>query len=365
MKNRWMFRRIWALMMAWMLVLSLTACSGAGNGGDTDAPEDPVTQGGLESMVIPWGEDGSITQQAIDSKSMIICFMSGEGVEIKSDSDTAFAESKWGDSALIAFPNGQTMLIDAGMQDYAQLLVMNLKAMGITKLDYVVASHRHNDHVGAMTSQHGPLYNFEIGQIYSTGILNSSASNPAALEGAANKLGIPNDYLAKGDTLDIGAVHIEILWPLPGQAKTSTSSTEDCNNGSLVMRFDYGETSALFTGDLYKSGETQMIRELGDQVGKLDVDVLKIPHHGRQTSSSGDLIKAVSPKVAMSTGAIIMEPTIYGQYAQRGAAVYMDVYDGYVKVSMDGTNVTTECSRDRGVIEAYEKFDKAFNIQRG
>ena len=363
MKKRQILLRMAALLVSLMMALALFGCGekpeDSGNTGD---PEGPNTDGGLESMVIPWGEDGSIIQQAVDSKSLIICFMSGEGVEIKSDSDTAFAESKWGDSALIAFPNGQTMLIDAGMQDYAELLVMNLKAMGITKLDYVVASHRHNDHVGAMTSQHGPLYHFEIGQIYSTGILNSNASNPAALEGVANKLSIPNDYLAKGDTLDIGDVHIEILWPLPGQVKTSTSSTEDCNNGSLVMRFDYGDTSALFTGDLYKSGEIQMIRELGGDVAKLDVDVLKVPHHGRQTSSSSDLIKAVTPKVAMATGAIIMEPTIYAQYAKQGAAVYMDVYDGYVKVTMDGTNVTTECSRDRGVIEAYEKFDKAFQI---
>ena len=361
MKKRFPLRRLAALLLSVML-LALTACGDKPDTGNTDTPVPPETDNSLESKVIPWGEQGSIIQQAVDSKSMIICFMSGEDLVIKSDAETAFAEDKWGDSALIAFPNGQTMLIDAGMQDYAELLVMNLKAMGITKLDYVVASHRHNDHVGAMTSQHGPLYQLEIGQIYSTGILNSSASNPAAIEGAANKLHIPNDYLAKGDTLDIGDVHIEILWPLPGQVKTSTSSTEDCNNGSLVMRFDYGDTSALFTGDLYKSGEIQMIRELGGDVAKLDVDVLKVPHHGRQTSSSSDLIDAVSPKVAMATGAIIMEPTIYAQYAKRGAAVYLDVYDGYVKVTMDGTNVSVECSRDRGTIEVYEKFDKAFNI---
>ena len=355
--------RLTALLLTLVMVLALAGCSSQ----PSDVPEEPVDpslQGDLASMVIPWGKDGSITQQAIDSKSMIICFMSGEGLEIKSDSETAFAESKWGDSALIAFPNGQTMLIDGGMQDYAELLTLNLQSLGVTKLDYVVASHRHNDHIGGLISQKGPLYNFEIGQIYSSGIYNSNSSNPAGLEGVSQTQNIPNGYLAKGDTLDIGEVHMEVLWPLPGQVKTSTTSTEELNSGSVVLRFDYGETSALFTGDLYKSGELQMIRELGDDVAKLDVDVLKIPHHGRQTSSSDDLIKAVTPKVAMSTGAIIMEPDIYSHYAREGTAVYMDVYDGYVKVTMDGTNVSTETSRDRGEIAVYDKFDKAFNIVR-
>ena len=77
-----------------------------------------------------------------------------------------------------------------------------------------------------------------------------------------------------------------------------------------------------------------------------------------------DLIKAVKPQVAMSTGAIIMEPDIYSHYAREGTAVYMDVYDGYVKVAMDGTNVSTETSRDRGEIAVYDKFDKAFHIVR-
>ena len=62
--------------------------------------------------------------------------------------------------------------------------------------------------------------------------------------------------------------------------------------------------------------------------------------------------------------AIIMEPDIYSHYARVGAATYMDVYDGYVKVTLDGTNVSTETSRDRGEIAVYDKFDKAFHIVR-
>ena len=362
MKKRTILCRLSALVLALLLSLSLAACGEKPVDDSKEPQQGSQPSNGLESMVIPWGKDGSIIQQAVDSKSMIICFMSGEGLEIKSEADTAFAESKWGDSALVAFPNGQTMLIDGGMQDYAELLVLNLQRMGVTRLDYVVASHRHNDHIGGLTSQKGPLYNFEIGQIYSSGIYNSNSSNPAAIEGVSQDRNIPNGYLAKGDTLDIGDVHMEVLWPMPGQVKTSTSSTEELNSGSQVLLFDYGETTALFTGDLYKSGELQMIKALGDQVGKLDADVLKIPHHGRQTSSSDDLIKAVTPKIAMSTGAIIMEPDIYSHYARVGTATYMDVYDGYVKVTMDGTNVSAQCSRERGEIPAYDKFDKAFHI---
>lgn len=364
-KTNHAIRRLLSLLLTLLLALSLCGCGGTADDDDTaNDPVDPSTTDEFVSKVIPWGEDGSIIQQAVDSKSMIICFMSGEGLEISGGSDdSAYAESKWGDSTLIAFPDGQTMLIDGGMSDYGPLLLENLEALGVTKLDYVMLSHRHDDHYGGLLRSGGVLESVEIGLIYSSGIYNGNSSNPAKLEGMAKEQGIPTQTLAKGDVVEIGDVTMEVLWPLPGLAKTSSDSTEDCNNGSLVIRFDYGDTSALFTGDLYKSGETMLIKELGDDIAKLDVDVLKIPHHGRSTSSTDDLIKAASAKVGVATGAIIMETAVYSHYAKEGTAVYMDVYDGYVKVTMDGTNVSTECSRVRDVA-AFDKFDNAFGIVR-
>ena len=171
MKNNTMLHRSVAILLSLLLLMmSLGGCGAVSDSGSTDDSKENTEDAGQLSQVIPWGKDGAITQQAMDSKSVIICFMSGEGTKIKSDSDTAFAESKWGDSALIAFPNGQTMLIDGAMQDYAPLLVENLRSLGIARLDYVVVSHRHNDHIGGLTCKDGVLNSFEIGQIYSSGI---------------------------------------------------------------------------------------------------------------------------------------------------------------------------------------------------
>ncbi len=349
--------------LALCIALSVLLCgcsSTPGNDDNQGGDQPPVSE---NEKVIPWGAEGSIIQQAKDTKSMVICFMSGEGTEIKSSATTAFSETKWGDSTLIAFPNGETMLIDGGMSDYAPLLVENLQSLGVEKLDYVVISHGHNDHNGGLLCSRGVLESFPVGKIYYSGIYNSSASNPAKIDSMAKENGAELIALAKGDVLQFGDVTMEALWPLPGLEGTFTNSTEDCNSSSLVLRFDYGATSALFVGDLYKGGELEMIKALGDDVGKLDVDVLKIPHHGRSTSSSNDFITAVTPDVAVALGAIIMETSVYSSYARTGTAVYMDVYDGYVKTVLDGTDVTTECSRVRDV-EVFDKFDTAFGIVR-
>ena len=248
---------------------------------DTEPEEDPTWPDEV-SKVIPWGADGPIQEQAVASGEMIICFMSGEGTKISGgDSATAYSETKWGDSSLIVFPNGEVMLIDGGMSDYAPLLVENLQSLGITKIDYVVLSHRHNDHYGGLLCRNGVLESFEIGVVYTSGVYHGDTSDPMKLESLCKKLDIPHEVLRQGEVRNIGDVTMEVLWPKPELIGTYADTTESINSTSLVLRFDYKDVSALFTGDLYVSGEKEMLASIDP--AKLDVDILKIPHHGRST----------------------------------------------------------------------------------
>ena len=136
---------------------------------ETDAAEAAGTEApAAEPALIPWGGEAPITEQAVSTASMICCFMSGEGVSISGGSSkSAFGDTKWGDSTLVVFPGGETMLIDGGMADYGPMLVKNLRALGVTRLDAVVLSHYHNDHYGGLLCAGGVLDSFEVGTVYS------------------------------------------------------------------------------------------------------------------------------------------------------------------------------------------------------
>lgn len=301
-----------------------------------------------------------VQQDAIKQKSMIICFMHGEDAIISpGNTSAAFSEVKWGDSTLIVFPNGQTMLIDGGMANYAPILLRRLKTLGITELDYVVVSHRHDDHYGGLFSNDGVLQTMKVNTIISSGILNGNSSNPKKLETLAEEKNVEVVYMAKGDSFEVGGVTISALWPQQGLVFTTDETTLDVNNSSLVLKFEYKNNTALFPGDLYMGGEAELVNAYSSDV--LDCDVLKVPHHGRPTSSSKDFVNAVSPKYAVALGSIVMEPNTYKNYARLGCSPYMDTFDGYVTLTLDGTNISIETTKKR-VVEMFDKIDRTYKI---
>lgn len=285
----------------------------------------------------PWNYD--VAEAAKADGKIHYYFFAGEGLHI---SDTQTYKDKWGDAYLMVFPNGQTMLVDSGPLSYAPVVAENLRRMGITHLDTILITHPHSDHHNGLFSDSavlniGYLQEITVGQVYYRGGTDPESSTEDMVARVCRDLNIPCDIMEKGDVLQFGDVRLECVWPLLGEGDSRISGGEEINNMSIVVRVDYGEHSSLLTGDLYMRGE-QWILERVDQ-SLVDVDFLKVPHHGYNTSSCTDFLEAVSPELAVSVGRLPIPQKVYDRYEALDIPFIDDRVYGYVEVtgSADGT----------------------------
>ena len=321
------------------LCLLLSGCGGQG-GAQKDPLEDVPEE--LRRNVIPW-HDNAVEQAKSDGK-LHFYFMS----------DMGYAQpNKWGDSCLIIAPDGTTVLIDSGVADFGPLLVQNLKLLGVEKLDYLILSHLHVDHTGGANVTGGVLDNFEVGQAYFNGAYGTWNGNKVLIE-KLKKLEIPCEVLSEGKKLTLGeSVQVEVLWPETAMVGGAYGSDAEVNNTSTVMRLEFGETSALFTGDIYVEIEEKLADKYAD---KLDVDLVKAPHHGARTSNSAVFAQATTPSVVVATGYQAMPTDVYSNYTSTGSRVYLDIMDGFVHVTSDGKTLQVETSRER-TSKYYEDYE--------
>ncbi len=288
----------------------------------------------------PW-ESADIGAEVRDAGELRFYFMASEGYRMPNTDDEP---EKWGDSCLVVFPTGELMLIDAGMPDYAPILIRNLERLGVKRIDYLLISHPHEDHTGGINVPGGIPDHFEIGTEFDNGTYNYNWSDPHMLEKTMASHGIPREVISEGWTMDIGDVHLQVISPSPDVVGTTLDTTEKVNNASILLRMDYGDFSALFTGDIYQRKEGELVR---DKAELLDVDLLKMPHHGEQTSNTRDFAAAVSPKLAVATGRIFVQDYLYKSYTRTGARVRFDMLDGYILVRSDGKTMEWDQSRER------------------
>ncbi|MCD7784046.1 MAG: MBL fold metallo-hydrolase [Oscillospiraceae bacterium] len=189
-----------------------------------------------------------------------------------------------GDCELIIADDGTTMLIDAGESEYGDTVVAYLSELSITKLDYVVGTHPHSDHIGGLRKVIAS--DIEIGEVIMPELPDEYVPTTNAYEkllDAIDEKGCPL-YAAESTTIDFGSGTLTITVP--------DYDSSNLNNYSLVIRFDCNGSSFLFTGDIEKAIETQLVENGVD----VDVDVLKVPHHGSSTSSSYAFLDAVTPE---------------------------------------------------------------------
>ncbi len=202
---------------------------------------------------------------------------------------------KAGDAILLTLPNGEHLLIDSGMPHSGPMLQARLEELGVRRIDYVLTTHPHWDHIGGFLTI---LPEIPVGVFYQSPVVYGESEHFQELQKILSEQKITVKELVEGDCLRLGAVSFNVLNPPRSQIppKGDPITLPDINNLSLVLRLDYGAFKMLFTGDLYCDQEEVLAKKYGN---KLCVDILDVPHHGRATSSSELLIETVAPKVAI------------------------------------------------------------------
>ena len=192
-----------------------------------------------------------------------------------------------GDSILVEC-GGKSMLIDAGDNGSEQKIMNVLHSRRIRKLNYVVATHPHADHIGGMPEI---LEEFGAELLIMPKIpknLVPTSSTFDAFLDAIEKKCDKRVYSSIGKVYQLGSATFEIIGPI-------SQNNEDLNENSVVIRLVYGENSFLLTGDA--SGDEE--KEIMNSGTNIDCDVLKVGHHGSSTSSSAAFLKKVSPEIAV------------------------------------------------------------------
>ncbi|HLF77191.1 MAG TPA: MBL fold metallo-hydrolase [Dehalococcoidia bacterium] len=195
--------------------------------------------------------------------------------------DVYFFDVSLGDAIYIRTPANLDVVIDGGESD--DELSAFLDTLGETEIDVLIASHPHADHIGGLARV---IRERKVGAVWTNGQPYTTTLFKD-LEEAIASAGVPKNAGAPGTTFMLGEVKFSILAP--------SRIRSNVNDNSLVVRMDCGTSSFLFTGDAETSAENDMIGSRQE----LDVDVLKLGHHGSRTSSSRQMILASTPRLAV------------------------------------------------------------------
>lgn len=188
-----------------------------------------------------------------------------------------------GDCSLIQC-GGEYMLIDSGQEEYVGVVFDYIEMFGVCSFKYVVVTHPHSDHIGGM---HKILSEKTVEYIIMSDVANEIKEYEMMTDAIENKnLSVLEP--CPGDVYPLGQGFFTILAP-------ASVRYEELNNYSVVLKFDYMETSFLFTGDCEKESENEILSSGYD----IESDVIKIAHHGSSTSSDRAFFNRVRPQIAV------------------------------------------------------------------
>jgi competence protein ComEC len=276
--------------------------------------------------------------------SLIICLVAGSAWINRTEVPEADGKLRFyafyvgqGDSSLFFLPNGETILIDAGPEEAGKKLVKELKKLGVKKIDLLVATHPHSDHIGGMRRI---ISNFQIGKIWDSGFISNSPLQKNFYSTIQSKE-IPFGRPKRGHSEKMGDVLVQVLAP----ARLIRGTKRDANNNCLVMNIKYGSTDFLMLAD--------MEREQRSTVSPLPrAAVLKASHHGSSNGTDISLLKEVRPYfIILSYG----RNNSYGyphkevvRAVSSSGIIRLDTKDGTVRIVSDGEKLSYPPKREAG-----------------
>lgn len=225
----------------------------------------------------------------------------------------------------------KTMLIDAGTNEAGETVVAYLQNLGITKIDYLIGTHPHEDHIGGLDDV---INQFNIEQIYMPKIETTTKTFEDVLDAIENK-NLTVTFPNKGDKIEIGqAVGTFMTDPILDK--------DNLNLSSLVLRIEFGNNSFLFMGDAEEENE--------ETISWPKTDVLKVGHHGSNTSSSETFVTQVQPQYSII---MVGKDNSYNLPTQAtidklntiGSKIYRTDENGTIQINSDGNTIEVKTSK--------------------
>ena len=306
-----------------------TTLSTAGSSGQQTAVQAPVGSSQPDSSAASQSGSSALSDTTQASTNVTIKFI----------------DVGQGEAILIALPE-KTMLIDAGPTGSAPKIAQVLQELGRNKIDYLVATHPDEDHIGGMADV---ISNTQIGTIYAPNKTNNTATYRKFLTAIQNN-NLQITLAEAGTIIDqTDAYKLEILWP------TKDANFPDTNDYSIIIKLTVGTKTFLFTGD----APTNAI--LNSNPGH--IDVLKLSHHGSRTGTNEQLVRRLSPTYAVLSYAL---DNSYGHPMQsvlnalhkHSVEVWGTGANGTITITCDGTTIDIS-SEKNGTVVAPTSQDKS------
>ena len=257
-----------------------------------------------------------------------------------------------GDATFIEFPNNETMLIDAGEKEYEDKVLDYISDLNYDSIDYIVGTHPHSDHIGGLKNI---IDNFSVGKVYLPKASSTSKTYTNLLKSIKNKGLVVNSANAGDSIIDNDKLDVEIIAP-------NSSDFSSLNDYSVVLRIVYEDRSFLFMGDAEVLSEEEIL----DNNFDVRSDVIKVGHHGSNTSSSSRFLNKVKPSYAIISVGVDNKyyhphPSILKRYEKLGSKIYRTDEEGDINLISDGNGIEIK-SREQ-VLDSTTSFDNTSKLE--